>query len=65
MKLNNEKCRILHLRKNDPIYPYMLRNTQLKSSFAEKSMGILVEPERCPCSKRQKMESHAVVMYFQ
>lgn len=39
MQFNKEKCRVLHLRRNKPMYRYGLRATQLESSLAEKDLG--------------------------
>lgn len=39
MKFN--KCKFLHLSSNNPMYQYMLGDTQLGSSFAEKDLGVL------------------------
>ena len=41
MKFNKEKCKILHLRRNDPMHQYMLGATQLESILAEKDLGVL------------------------
>ncbi|PKU46006.1 hypothetical protein llap_3707 [Limosa lapponica baueri] len=43
MEFNKEKCKILHLRRNNPIHQYMLAATQLESSLAEKDLGVLVD----------------------
>ncbi|GAB0209103.1 mitochondrial enolase superfamily member 1 [Grus japonensis] len=42
MKFNKGKCKVLHLRRNNPMQQYMLGATQLESSFAEKDLGVLV-----------------------
>ncbi|KAK4824376.1 hypothetical protein QYF61_014036 [Mycteria americana] len=43
MKLNKEKCEVLHLGRNNPMHQYMLGATQLESSLAEKNLGVLVD----------------------
>ena len=43
MKLNNGKCKVLPLERNNPIHQYMLRTNQLESSFAEKDLGVLMD----------------------
>ncbi|GAB0206125.1 mitochondrial enolase superfamily member 1 [Grus japonensis] len=43
MRFNKGKCKVLHLRRNDPRHQYMLRATQLESSLAEKALGVLVD----------------------
>ncbi|KAK4815527.1 hypothetical protein QYF61_003219 [Mycteria americana] len=42
MKLNKEKCKVLHLGRNNPMPQYMLGANQLESSFVEKALGALV-----------------------
>ncbi|GAB0206527.1 mitochondrial enolase superfamily member 1 [Grus japonensis] len=37
------KCKILHLGRNNTIHQYMLGAAQLESSLAEKDLGILVD----------------------
>ncbi|GAB0185962.1 mitochondrial enolase superfamily member 1 [Grus japonensis] len=43
MKFNKGKCKVLHLRRNNPICLYILRATQLGSSLAGKNPGVLVD----------------------
>ncbi|KAK4815764.1 LOW QUALITY PROTEIN: hypothetical protein QYF61_007182 [Mycteria americana] len=38
MKFNKGKCKVLHLRRNNPRHQYILGATQLQSSFAEISL---------------------------
>lgn len=56
MNFNKEKCRILHLKKNDLMHNYMLRNVQLESNIPENKVGVLVEPEMFPRSKGSKWD---------
>ncbi|KAK4810813.1 hypothetical protein QYF61_008785 [Mycteria americana] len=42
-EFNKGKCKILHLRRNNPMHRYMLGAAQLESSFAEKDLGVLVD----------------------
>ncbi|XP_064360100.1 olfactory receptor 14A16-like, partial [Dromaius novaehollandiae] len=42
MKLHKRKCNISHVRKSNPMHQETLGADQLKSSFAEKDLGVLV-----------------------
>ncbi|GAB0182441.1 mitochondrial enolase superfamily member 1 [Grus japonensis] len=43
MKFNKGKCRIFHLRKNNPMHQYRLGVDLLGSSSAEKDLGVLLD----------------------
>jgi len=42
MKFNKWKCKVLHLRRNNPMPQYMLGAARLESSLTEKDLRILV-----------------------
>jgi len=39
VKFSKDKCKVLHLGKNNLKHQYMLGTTQLESSLAEKDLG--------------------------
>ncbi|KAK4828615.1 hypothetical protein QYF61_000067 [Mycteria americana] len=43
LKFNKEKCRVLHLGRNNPMHRYMLGTDWLESSLAEKGLRVLVD----------------------
>ncbi|GAB0188701.1 follistatin-related protein 5 [Grus japonensis] len=55
MKLNKEKCKVLHLGKSNPMHQYMLGATQVEGTLAEKNLGgpsghkIEHDLAMCPC----------------
>ena len=42
MRFNKEKCKVLHLGRNNLMHQYMLGSNQLESSLAGKDLGVLV-----------------------
>ena len=43
MKFHKEKCKVLHLGRNNSMHQYMLRANQLEKIFAEEDLGVLVD----------------------
>jgi len=43
MKFNKGKCKVLHLRRNNPMHQYRLGAGLLESSSVEKYLGMLVD----------------------
>ena len=39
MKLNKEKCKVLHLGRNNPMPQYMLEAAKLESNLAKRTWG--------------------------
>ena len=62
MKFNKGKCQVLHLRRNNPMHQYRQGAELLKSSSAEKGLGVLGgqqaarEPAACPCGQGGQWE---------
>jgi len=52
MKFNKEKCKVLHLQRNNPRHQDMLGAAQLGSSSAEKALGVLVDTRLTTSQKR-------------
>jgi len=48
MRLNKDKCRFLHLGRNNPMQQYRLGADLLQSSSAERDLGVLVN-DRLTC----------------
>ena len=48
LKFNNEKCKILHLGKNNPKYKYHIKQgdliTDLQETINEKDLGVFIDP---------------------
>jgi len=57
LKFKEEKCKVLHLKRNNPRHQYMLGPDQMQTSFAEKAPNgrgehqVGHEVEMCPCNK--------------
>ena len=48
LKFNNEKCKILHLGKNNPKFKYHIKQgdliTDLQETISEKDLGVFIDP---------------------
>lgn len=42
MKFNEGKCRVLHVRRNNPMHQYRLAVDLLENNSVEKDLGVLV-----------------------
>ena len=57
MAFNTEKCKVVHVGRNNPQYPYKMGGSELASSDMEKDIGVLVNKTLKPseqCSKAAK-----------
>ena len=43
MEFNITKCKVLHVGKNNPLYPYTMNDQELKSVDNEKDIGVIVD----------------------
>ena len=43
IKFNSDKCKVLHLRKNNPCYTYSMKGSDLESTNVEKDLGVHVD----------------------
>jgi len=43
MQFNKENCKVLQMKRDNPRHLYMLGASELESSLAEKTLGILVD----------------------
>ena len=43
LKFNNEKCKVLHLGKNNPCYKYYMQGNVLESTEVEKDLGVHID----------------------
>ena len=43
MKFNNEKCKVLHLGKNNPCHVYSMQGVVLESTDVEKDLGVHID----------------------
>jgi ribonuclease P/MRP protein subunit RPP40 len=43
MKFNTEKCKVMHLGKNNPVNQYMLDNKNLEESGSERDLGVIID----------------------
>lgn len=58
MEFSKEKCEVLHLRRNNPRYQFLLEATQLESRLAEKDLGVPVDTnltmsQQCAIAKKK------------
>ena len=57
MMFNGDKCKIMHVGRNNPKLPYMMAGQQMKETELEKDLGVMISKDMKPsqhCAKAAK-----------
>jgi hypothetical protein len=60
MMFNVNKCKVMHVKRHNPMYEYFMGGKKLATSEEEKDIGIYVTSNLKPCSNKSRCCSQPV-----